>query len=117
MWRQLICLPRSRPSNYDITTAIMLGPITPDPTMDTSTLDICRTLVEDSPSKLFIGELAGAPCHSALTVLFFCFFRFLFRFFLYYLLPHDSRLRSPVARRHRVSHAVFDVLDATAGIS
>lgn len=31
----------------------------PDPTMDTSTLDICRTLVEDSPHKLFVG---GLPC-------------------------------------------------------
>lgn len=48
-----------RPSNYDINTAIMLGPTTPDPTIDTSKLDICRTVVEDSPHKLFIG---GLPC-------------------------------------------------------
>lgn len=37
----------------------MLGPTQPDPTMDVSLLDICRTLVEDSPSKLFVG---GLPC-------------------------------------------------------
>lgn len=48
-----------RPSNYDVSTAIMLGPIQPDPTMDVSTLDICRTVVEDSPHKLFVG---GLPC-------------------------------------------------------
>lgn len=48
-----------RPSNYDPSTAIMLGPMNPDPTMDTSTLEICRTLVEDSPHKLFVG---GLPC-------------------------------------------------------
>lgn len=43
-----------RPSNYDISTAIMLGPVSPDPTLDTSQLDICRTVVDDSPSKLFV---------------------------------------------------------------
>mmetsp|Transcript_20487 Transcript_20487/g.44791 ORF Transcript_20487/g.44791 Transcript_20487/m.44791 type:complete len:465 (-) Transcript_20487:1227-2621(-) len=48
-----------RPSNFEIATAIMLGPVTPDPTMDTSQLDICRTVVEDSPNKLFVG---GLPC-------------------------------------------------------
>lgn len=35
----------------------MLGPLGPDPTMDLSSLQICRTLVEDSPDKLFIGGL------------------------------------------------------------
>lgn len=48
-----------RPSNYDIATAIMLGPVLPDPTMDTSQLDICKTVVDDSPNKLFVG---GLPC-------------------------------------------------------
>lgn len=47
-----------RPSNYDISTAIMLGPVSPDPTLDTSQLDICRTVVDDSPSKLFVGGLS-----------------------------------------------------------
>lgn len=46
-----------RPSNYDANTAIMLGPVTPDPTMDTSTLNICKTVVEDSWNKIFIGGL------------------------------------------------------------
>jgi splicing factor U2AF subunit len=46
-----------RPSNYDINTAMMLGPVTSDPTMDTGGLDMCRAVVEDSPSKLFIGGL------------------------------------------------------------
>jgi hypothetical protein len=36
---------------------MMLGPVTSDPTMDTSSLDMCRAVVEDSPSKLFIGGL------------------------------------------------------------
>lgn len=37
----------------------MLGPVQPDPTMDTTQLEICRTVVEDSPHKLFVG---GLPC-------------------------------------------------------
>eukprot|EP01023_Acetabularia_acetabulum_P002027 TRINITY_DN10785_c0_g3_i1.p1 TRINITY_DN10785_c0_g3~~TRINITY_DN10785_c0_g3_i1.p1 ORF type:complete len:280 (-),score=101.29 TRINITY_DN10785_c0_g3_i1:2534-3373(-) len=40
-------------------SAVMLGPITPDPTVDASGLDICRSVVEDSPNKLFVG---GLPC-------------------------------------------------------
>ncbi|GMH40209.1 hypothetical protein BSKO_08113 [Bryopsis sp. KO-2023] len=46
-----------RPSNYDVNSAMLLGPVAPDPTMDTSGLDICRSTVEDSPNKLFIGGL------------------------------------------------------------
>ncbi len=37
----------------------MLGPTDPDPTMDVSNLDIVKTVVQDSPHKLFIG---GLPC-------------------------------------------------------
>lgn len=48
-----------RPSNYDGEAALVLGPSTPDPTVDISQLDICRTVVEDSPHKLFVG---GLPC-------------------------------------------------------
>lgn len=33
-----------RPSSYDITTSLMLGPVHPDPTIDTSQLEICRTV-------------------------------------------------------------------------
>ncbi len=52
------CAPQvRRPSNYDASTAIMLGPVLPDPTLDTSSLDICRTVVEDSWNKIFIGGL------------------------------------------------------------
>lgn len=36
--------PCRRPAHYDAHTAFMLGPTTPDPTMDTSRLDICRTV-------------------------------------------------------------------------
>lgn len=39
------CCRCRRPSNYDMATSHMLGPVTPDPTMDTTTLDICRTMV------------------------------------------------------------------------
>ncbi|GIL64359.1 hypothetical protein Vafri_18335, partial [Volvox africanus] len=48
-----------RPSNYDVATAVMLGPIASDPTIDLSQLEICRTVVENSPHKLFVG---GLPC-------------------------------------------------------
>lgn len=48
-----------RPNNYDINVAVMLGPTDPDPTMDVSNLDIVKTVVQDSPHKLFIG---GLPC-------------------------------------------------------
>lgn len=46
-----------RPSNYDVNSAVLLGPVTPDPTIDISGLDICCSTVEDSPNKLFIGGL------------------------------------------------------------
>ena len=65
-----------RPNNYDINVAVMLGPTDPDPTMDTSNLDIVKTVVQDSPHKLFIG---GLPCdwtedqvHSSASVQLFC---------------------------------------------
>ena len=48
-----------RPNNYDINVSLMLGPTEPDPTMDVSSLDIVKTVVQDSPHKLFIG---GLPC-------------------------------------------------------
>jgi hypothetical protein len=38
----------------------MLGPVLADPTMDCSGLDMCRAVVEDSPSKLFIGGRRSA---------------------------------------------------------
>jgi hypothetical protein len=37
----------------------MLGPPEPDPTMDLTALDIVKTVVMDSPNKLFVG---GLPC-------------------------------------------------------
>lgn len=37
----------------------MLGPSEPDPTMDLSGLDVVKTVVDDSPNKLFVG---GLPC-------------------------------------------------------
>lgn len=48
-----------RPNNYDINLAVLLGVVDPDPTMDLSKLDIVKTVVQDSPHKLFIG---GLPC-------------------------------------------------------
>lgn len=48
-----------RPNNYDPAVAIMLGPIEPSPALDLSGLDIVRTVVQDSPHKVFIG---GLPC-------------------------------------------------------
>ena len=53
------CLQIRRPNNYDINVSLMLGPTEPDPTMDVSSLDIVKTVVQDSPHKLFIG---GLPC-------------------------------------------------------
>jgi splicing factor U2AF subunit len=41
---------------------MMLGPTTADPTMDLSALDIVKTVVVDSPNKLFVG---GLPCEWA----------------------------------------------------
>lgn len=48
-----------RPNNYDLNVAVVLGPTDPDPTMDLSSLDIIKTVVQDTPNKLFIG---GLPC-------------------------------------------------------
>ncbi|KAK9829508.1 hypothetical protein WJX72_006260 [[Myrmecia] bisecta] len=48
-----------RPSNYDVNVAMMLGPTDPDPGLDLSSLEIVKTVVHDSPHKLFIG---GLPC-------------------------------------------------------
>lgn len=48
-----------RPNNYDPNAALMLGPPDPNPTMDLSELRIVRTVVLDSPNKLFVG---GLPC-------------------------------------------------------
>lgn len=48
-----------RPNNYDVNVAMMLGPTEPNPGMDLSGLDIVRTVVADSPHKLFVG---GLPC-------------------------------------------------------
>ena len=53
------CAQVRRPNNYDVNVAVMLGPTEPDPTMDLSQLDIVKTVVQDSPHKLFIG---GLPC-------------------------------------------------------
>lgn len=58
----MCCLQVRRPSNFDMSTAIMLGPTTPDPAVDTSSLTICQTLVEDSPHKLFIGMKQPDTC-------------------------------------------------------
>lgn len=48
-----------RPNNYDITLALMLGPTDPNPAMELSGLEVVKTVVQDSPHKLFIG---GLPC-------------------------------------------------------
>ena len=53
------CMQIRRPNNYDINVSLMLGPTEPNPTMDVSSLDIVKTVVQDSPHKLFIG---GLPC-------------------------------------------------------
>lgn len=48
-----------RPNNYDPAVAMMLGPTEPNPAMDLSALEVVRTVVQDSPHKIFIG---GLPC-------------------------------------------------------
>lgn len=48
-----------RPNNYNAELCSMLGPSEPDPTMDLSGLDVVKTVVDDSPNKLFVG---GLPC-------------------------------------------------------
>ena len=37
----------------------MLGPIEPNPAVDLTTLEVVRTVVQDTPNKVFIG---GLPC-------------------------------------------------------
>jgi hypothetical protein len=53
------CPQIRRPNNYEPDVCIMLGPPDPDPTMDLTALDIVKTVVLDSPNKLFVG---GLPC-------------------------------------------------------
>lgn len=52
-----------RPNNYDVTLALMLGPTDPNPAMEVGArmggLEVVKTVVQDSPHKLFIG---GLPC-------------------------------------------------------
>ncbi|DBB00532.1 TPA: hypothetical protein ACH3X3_002231 [Trebouxia sp. C0006] len=48
-----------RPNNYDYNTAVTLGFTEPNPVIDLNQLEIVRTVVQDSPNKLFIG---GLPC-------------------------------------------------------
>ncbi|KAL6768764.1 hypothetical protein ACKKBF_B16105 [Auxenochlorella protothecoides x Auxenochlorella symbiontica] len=48
-----------RPNNYDPGLAIMLGPVDPNPCMDLPRMGIIRTMVQDTPNKIFIG---GLPC-------------------------------------------------------
>lgn len=51
-----------RPNNYDISMALMLGPTDPNPAMEVTGLaglEVVKTVVQDSPHKLFIG---GLPC-------------------------------------------------------
>jgi len=47
-----------RPSNYDLSAAIMLGPVQPDPSLNTSSL-VGKSAPEESPDKIFVG---GLPC-------------------------------------------------------
>lgn len=48
-----------RPNNYDYNVAVTLGFTEPNPVIDLSQLEIVRTVVQDTPHKLFIG---GLPC-------------------------------------------------------
>lgn len=48
-----------RPNNYDYNVAVTLGFTEPNPVIDLNQLEIVRTVVQDSPNKLFIG---GLPC-------------------------------------------------------
>jgi hypothetical protein len=48
-----------RPNNYDYNIAVTLGFTEPNPVIDLNQLEIVRTVVQDSPNKLFIG---GLPC-------------------------------------------------------
>ena len=55
----LTLLQIRRPNNYDINVAASLGPTEPNPTINLTELDMVKTIVQDSPNKLFIG---GLPC-------------------------------------------------------
>lgn len=48
-----------RPNNYDYNVAVTLGFTEPNPVIDLNQLEIVRTVVQDTPNKLFIG---GLPC-------------------------------------------------------
>ena len=48
-----------RPNNYDYNIAVTLGFTEPNPVIDLNQLEIVRTVVQDSPNKLFVG---GLPC-------------------------------------------------------
>lgn len=46
-----------RPNNYDPNVGVMLGPVDPDPSMDLRSLEMVKTVVKDTPHKLFVGGL------------------------------------------------------------
>jgi hypothetical protein len=46
-----------RPSNYDGAAALLLGPVAPDPGLALGHLTMCKTVVEDSWGKVFVGGL------------------------------------------------------------
>jgi hypothetical protein len=54
-----ISLKIRRPSNYDLATAIMLGPVQPDPTLDLSRVAITKPATEESLNKLFVVSAAN----------------------------------------------------------
>ena len=54
-----VCVQIRRPNNYDYNIAVTLGFTEPNPIIDLNQLEIVRTVVQDSPNKLFIG---GLPC-------------------------------------------------------
>jgi hypothetical protein len=56
----LLPLQIRRPSNYNPEEAAPLGPATPDPTVTTAHLPMCKTVVEDTWDKIFVG---GLPCN------------------------------------------------------
>ena len=55
----LVHLQIRRPNNYDYNVAVTLGFTEPNPVIDLGQLEIVRTVVQDTPNKLFIG---GLPC-------------------------------------------------------
>lgn len=54
-----MCVQIRRPNNYLTDVAQVLGPDTPNPIMQLDSLDLVKTVVQDTPYKLFIG---GLPC-------------------------------------------------------